>query len=70
VVPASGGRLLDGILPHPGPARHLLCRHHALANAGLLLAATLAERLAIEQATDALIDWAGGLARTGPAARC
>src|SRR5512132_3402849 len=29
---------------------------HAIANAGLLLAATLAERLGIEQAADALID--------------
>src|SRR5215204_3020414 len=29
---------------------------HAIANAGLLLPATLAERLGIEQATDALID--------------
>src|SRR5512132_3478526 len=29
---------------------------HAVANAGLLLAATLAERLGIEQAADALID--------------
>jgi DNA-binding MarR family transcriptional regulator len=27
VVPASGGQVLDGILPHPGPARHLLRRH-------------------------------------------
>src|SRR5512132_559772 len=52
----SGGHVLDGILPHPGPARHLLRRHHAVANAGLLLAATLAERLGIEQTADALID--------------
>jgi hypothetical protein len=29
---------------------------HAVANAGLLLAATLAERLGIQQTTDALID--------------
>jgi hypothetical protein len=29
---------------------------HAIANAGLLLAATLAERLGIEQTADALID--------------
>jgi hypothetical protein len=29
---------------------------HAVANAGLLLPATLAERLGIEQAADALID--------------
>jgi hypothetical protein len=29
---------------------------HAIANAGLLLPATLAERLGIQQATDALID--------------
>jgi hypothetical protein len=29
---------------------------HAIANAGLLLAATLAERLGIEQSADALID--------------
>src|ERR671935_1663019 len=29
---------------------------HAIANAGLLLAATLAERLGIQQAADALID--------------
>jgi hypothetical protein len=32
---------------------------HAIANAGLLLAATLAERLGIEQAADALIDLGG-----------
>ena len=56
MFPASGGRFLDGILPHPGPARQLLRRHHAVANAGLLLAATLAERLGIEQAADQLID--------------
>jgi hypothetical protein len=43
---------------------------HAVANAGLLLAATLAERLGIEQTADALIDLASGLARTGPAASC
>ena len=29
---------------------------HAVANAGLLLPATLAERLGVEQAADALID--------------
>jgi len=45
-----------GILPHPRPARHALRRHHAIANAGLLLPATLAQRLGIEQAADALID--------------
>jgi hypothetical protein len=43
---------------------------HAVANAGLLLAATLAERLGIEQAADACSTWASGLARTGPAASC
>jgi hypothetical protein len=43
---------------------------HAVANAGLLLAATLAERLGIEQAADALIDWASWLVRTGQAASC
>ena len=35
---------------------------HAVANAGLPLAATLAERLGIEQTADALIDLASGLA--------
>ena len=43
---------------------------HAIANAGLLLAATLAERLGIEQTADACSTWASGLARTGPAASC
>ena len=43
---------------------------HAIVNAGLLLAATLAERLGIEQAADALIDRASGPARPGPAASC
>ena len=40
---------------------------HAVANAGLLLAATLAERLGIEQATDQLIDLGDrpGAARPG-----
>ena len=59
-----------GILPHPGPARHLFRRHHAIANAGLLLAATLAERLGIEQAADA--DRPGRAARRdpGPTASC
>jgi hypothetical protein len=33
---------------------------HTVANAGLLLAATLAERLGLEQAADALIDLDGG----------
>ena len=42
---------------------------HAVANAGLLLPATLAERLGIEQAADALIDL-GGRPGTGPAASC
>jgi hypothetical protein len=42
--------------PPPRPARHALRRHPAIANAGLLLAATLAQRLGIEQTADALID--------------
>src|SRR4030095_12819052 len=41
---------------------------HAVANAGLLLAATLAERLGIEQAADALIDL-GERAGAHPAGR-
>ena len=43
---------------------------HAVANAGLLLPATLAQRLGIEQAADAVIDWASGLAPPIPAASC
>jgi hypothetical protein len=41
---------------------------HAVASAGLLLPATLAERLGIEQATDQLVDLGGrpGAARPGP----
>jgi hypothetical protein len=35
---------------------------HAVANAGLVLPATLAERLGIEQAADQVIDWVSGLA--------
>jgi hypothetical protein len=43
---------------------------HAVANAGLLLAATLAERLGIQQAADALIDLGegAGAAHPGPQA--
>jgi hypothetical protein len=43
---------------------------HAVANAGLLLAATLAERLGIEQAADALIDLGERAGAPGPAASC
>ena len=43
---------------------------HAVANAGLLLPATLAERLGIEQPPMRRSTWAGRLARTGPAASC
>jgi hypothetical protein len=41
---------------------------HAVASAGLLLAATLAERLGIERAADQLVDLGGrpGAARPGP----
>ena len=42
----------------------------AVASAGLLLAATLAERLGIEQATDQLVDSGTGLARPAPGASC
>jgi len=43
---------------------------HAIANAGLLLAATLAERLGIEQAVDALIDLGERPGRPIPGASC
>ena len=43
---------------------------HAVANAGLLLPATLAERLGIEQAADQVIDLGEWPARTGPGASC
>jgi hypothetical protein len=48
-VPTSGGHVLDGI---PHTLDQLDTRFddtHAIANAGLLLPATLAERLGIEQ---------------------
>ena len=43
---------------------------HAVANAGLLLPATLAERLGIEAVVDSWSTLATGPAPTGPAARC
>jgi hypothetical protein len=42
----------------------------AVAGAGLLLAAPLAERLGIEQAADQLVDLGTGQARPVPAASC
>jgi hypothetical protein len=42
---------------------------HAVANAGLLLTATLAERLEIEAASTSWSIWASGPARTGLDAR-
>ena len=48
--------MLDGILPHLDQLDTCFDDTHAVANAGLPLAATLAERLGIEQAADALID--------------
>ena len=58
---------LDGILPYSRP-RLAFDDTHAVANAGLLLPATPAQRLGIEQAADALIDLGNRPARTGPAA--
>src|SRR5215216_35208 len=52
----SGGHVLDGILPHLDQLDTCFDDTHAVANAGLPLAATLAERLGIEQTADALID--------------
>ena len=43
---------------------------HAVANAGLLLAATLAERLGIERTADALIDLGERAGAHRPAASC
>jgi hypothetical protein len=43
---------------------------HAIANTGLLLPATLAERLGIQQTADALIDLGERPARTSPTAGC
>jgi hypothetical protein len=43
---------------------------HAIANAGLLLPATLAERLGIETVVDQLVDLGGRPGATGRAARC
>jgi hypothetical protein len=48
--------VLDGILPHLDQLDTCFDDTHAVANAGLPLAATLAERLGIEQTADALID--------------
>ena len=47
----------DAILPRrAGPGRYTFNDPRAVAHAGLLLPATLAERLGIEQATDRLVD--------------
>ena len=43
---------------------------HAVANAGLALTATLAERLGVEAVVDELLTSATGPGITGPAARC
>ena len=43
---------------------------HAVANAGLLLPATLAARLGMEQLVDRLVDSVTAPARIGLAARC
>jgi hypothetical protein len=43
---------------------------HAIANAGLLLPATLAERLGIEQTADHLMTWASGPTQPSPGASC
>jgi hypothetical protein len=43
---------------------------HAVANAGLLLVATLAQRLGIETLVDQLVDLGERPGHTGPAARC
>jgi hypothetical protein len=43
---------------------------HAVANAGLVLPATLAQRLGIEQVVDQLVDLGDAPARTDLAARC
>jgi hypothetical protein len=43
---------------------------HAVANAGQLLPATLAERLRLEAVIDELVDLGVGLAPTARAARC
>ena len=48
--------MLDGILPHLDQLDTCFDDTHAVANAGLLLAATLAERLGIEQTADQVID--------------
>ena len=44
--------------------------HHAVANAGLALTATLAERLGVEAVVDELSTLATDPATIGPAARC
>jgi hypothetical protein len=56
VAPDQEGRFSIGILPHLDQLDSCFDDTHAAANAGLLLAATLAERLGIEQTADALID--------------
>jgi hypothetical protein len=55
-ISRPGGHFLDGILPHLDQLDTCFDDTHAVANAGLLLAATLAERLGIQQVADALID--------------
>jgi hypothetical protein len=57
--PRPGGHLLDGILHTLDQLDIAFDDTHAIANAGLLLPATLAERLGIEQAADAVIDLGG-----------
>jgi hypothetical protein len=54
-----------GILLHPRQLDISFDDTHAIANAGLLLAATLAERLGIQQTADQLLDL-GRAVRRGP----
>src|SRR6266508_355634 len=52
----SGGHVLDGILPHPGPARHLLRRHPRRRQRGPAAGGHPGRAAGIEQTADALID--------------
>lgn len=71
------GQLIRGSLLRASPDRHILDQvdvafdnEHALVAAGLLLQATLAERLGIEKLTGQLMDLGDRPARRIPAASC
>jgi hypothetical protein len=53
--PQLGGHLFDAIVAYPSALVVAFDDHHAVANAGLALTATLAERLGVEAVVDELV---------------